>query len=127
MNTTPDCVHLLKALSSFFDIPLSEYTDPCLHCHSSMTSQVAFSAFTAVGIAELRDYAADALSVWGGVNDFKHFLPRISSYCDSADPSLDLIDSEILSANSDMESGNPGPKRNRSRLNRSCTHSGLKF
>jgi hypothetical protein len=99
MNTRPDLRASLEGLYRVFSIyPLSEYTDPCLHCHSIDDEAKLHSLpLRQLGIAELRDYAADALSVWGGVNDFKHFLPRIFElFVNSADPSLDLIDSEIL-------------------------------
>jgi hypothetical protein len=46
---------------------------------------------------DIRDYACDALLVWGDEKTFKHFLPRIYElFAVTPDPQLALIDAEIL-------------------------------
>ena len=48
-------------------------------------------------MAELNGFANDALSVWGSVSDFKHFLPRIFElYFSLTEPSFEFLAPEIL-------------------------------
>jgi hypothetical protein len=83
---------------TFAVYPLPEYTDPCLHCHSSDEEEKLRSKpLQELGLDELRDYANDALLVWGDIRVFKHFLPRIFDlYMNVADPSLEISDPEII-------------------------------
>lgn len=99
MEMTPELRASVEGLYETFSMySLPKYTDPCLHCHTVEDEAKLHSLpLRQLGVAELRDYAADALSVWGGVNDFKHFLPRIFELLVTlTDPALDLTDPEIL-------------------------------
>lgn len=99
MGNLMDLHDAIEGLYRAFSIyPLPSYTDPCLHCHSTDDEAKLHSLpLRELGTAELRDYAADALLVWGGVSDFKHFLPRIFElFVGADDPGLVLIDPEIL-------------------------------
>ncbi len=50
-----------------------------------------------LGLYELRDYARQALLVWGDGRVFRHFLPRICELLvTTAHPSYDLCDPEII-------------------------------
>jgi hypothetical protein len=99
MENLPDIKEAIEGLyRAFSTYTLPTYTDPCLHCHTADDEAKLHSApLRQLGVAELQDYAADALLDWGGVNDFKHFLPRIFElYVTLKDPGLELIDPEIL-------------------------------
>lgn len=99
MANVLDLHDAIEGLYGAFAIyPPPSYTDPCLHCHSTYDEAKLHSLpLRELGISELRDYAADALLVWGGVSDFKHFLPRIFElFVTVDDPGLALIDPEIL-------------------------------
>ena len=83
---------------AFAEYPLPAYTDPCLHCHTmDDEAKLRSKPLRELGIDELRDYANDALLVWGDERVFKHFLPRIYElYVTTADAYLDLCDPEIM-------------------------------
>ena len=83
---------------TFSAYPLPRFTDPCLHCHTVEDEAKLHSMpLRDLGVAELRDYIADALLVWGGVTDFKHFLPRIYElYVTVPDPAMELLDPEMI-------------------------------
>lgn len=64
--------------AAFAAYPLRDDTDPCPCCHSSYDEQrLHAKVLRKLDVDDLRKYTADALFVWGGVDDFKHFLPRI--------------------------------------------------
>ena len=86
---------LYEAFSSY---PLRDFTDPCLHCHTlEDEAELRSSPLRQLSAADLEDYAADALTVWGGVDDFKHFLPRIFDlYFSEGEPQFQFLDPEIL-------------------------------
>jgi hypothetical protein len=62
----------------FVAYPLRDNTDPCSCCHSAYDEQsLHLKPLRKLGADDLWLYAMDALFVWGGSDDFKHFLPRI--------------------------------------------------
>jgi hypothetical protein len=64
--------------SAFSGYLLPEHTMPCTGCHSEGADDLLHAApLRQLDWAHLRDYANDALLVWGDLNCFKHFLPRI--------------------------------------------------
>jgi hypothetical protein len=63
---------------TFAGYPLRENTDACPCCHSPEDEKSLHrKELRKLGPEELEKYAMDALLVWGGVDDYKHFLPRI--------------------------------------------------
>jgi hypothetical protein len=83
--------------SAFAGYPLPKFTDPCMHCHSFEEElKVHAQPLRELDLEHLRDYAVDALNVWGDLDVFKHFLPRIFDLvANLPDPSSSLIDTEI--------------------------------
>lgn len=82
----------------FSRYPLPKYTDPCLHCHT-LDNELKLHAqpLRDLDLDHLRDYAVDALMVWGDETVFRHFLPRIFEILvRSPDASFELIDPEIM-------------------------------
>jgi hypothetical protein len=64
--------------SAFSGYPLPEYTMPCDCCLSPRADDLLHAApLRKLEWIHLRDYAKDALLVWGDLNCFKHFLPRV--------------------------------------------------
>src|SRR5262249_17812312 len=63
---------------TFRDYPLNHGMQACPCCHEPDEGKILFekklSDLTAEG---LWPYISTALTTWGDVNDFKHFLPRI--------------------------------------------------
>jgi hypothetical protein len=84
--------------TAFSDYPLPKFTDPCLHCHSLEDEAKLRSApLREIDSDHLRDYAVDALLVWGDVPVFKHFLPRIFElFVSTPDPAIVFADPEIM-------------------------------
>src|SRR6266581_9652283 len=83
--------------AAFSRYPLPEKTMPCSCCHASDANALLHAEpLRKLGWKHLGEYAKDALLVWGGLEDFKHFLPRI----------FDLL----LNA-SDWKKGTPSPER----------------
>jgi hypothetical protein len=96
---TTELANAVERLYRTFAVyPLPEYTDPCLHCHSSDEEEMLRSKpLRELSLDELRDYANDALLTWGDIPDFKHFSPRIFDlYMTVADASLEISDPEII-------------------------------
>jgi hypothetical protein len=63
---------------TFASYPLRDDTNACPCCHSASDEQrVHAKPLRKLSQDDLREYAADAIFVWGDANDFKHFLPRI--------------------------------------------------
>jgi hypothetical protein len=99
MNRSEALEEAIEGLYRAFSIyPLPKYTDPCLHCHSlDDESKLHDQPLRDLDLDHLRDYAVDALLVWGDEAVFKHFLPRIFELVATLpEPSLQLIDLEIL-------------------------------
>ena len=62
----------------FQHYPLPKTTNPCLCCHSVDAERPLYSRpLRQLRQKDLEQYAGDALLVWGGLNEFRHFLPRI--------------------------------------------------
>lgn len=63
---------------AFAQYPLRENTDACSCCHSEQDERrLHGKPLQKLDADDLREFAYDVLHVWGGVEDFKHFLPRI--------------------------------------------------
>jgi hypothetical protein len=63
---------------AFRDYPLPASMPPCPCCHSVDSERPLYSRpLRKLRPEDLEQYARDALLVWGGVDGFKHFLPRI--------------------------------------------------
>jgi len=64
--------------SAFSGYVLPEDTMPCPCCHSEGADALLHAApLRKLGWVHLGDYADEALSVWGDLDCFKHFLPRV--------------------------------------------------
>jgi hypothetical protein len=64
--------------TAFQGYPLPATTYPCLCCHSVGAERPLYSRpLRKLRQEDLKQYAGDALLVWGGVDEFRHFLPRI--------------------------------------------------
>jgi hypothetical protein len=84
--------------AAFSNYPLPTFTDPCLHCHSlEDEARLRTAPLREIDSDHLRDYAVDALLVWGDVPAFKHFLPRIFElFVSTPDPVIVFADPEIM-------------------------------
>lgn len=76
MSELSDAIEHLYA--AFQDYPLPASTYPCPCCHSVDSERPLYSRpLRELREEDLEQYARDALLVWGGVNEFRHFLPRV--------------------------------------------------
>lgn len=67
-----------RLYEQFAKYPLPIDTNPCPCCHTSEDEALLHARpLRDLHAEQLRTYAGDALLVWGDVNVFKHFLPRI--------------------------------------------------
>ena len=58
--------------------PLPPSMPPCPCCHSVDSERPLYSLnLRKLRPKDLEQYARDALLTWGGVDEFRHFLPRI--------------------------------------------------
>jgi hypothetical protein len=63
---------------AFSGYPLPEDTMPCDCCHTPLAEPLVHAeTLRSLQWKHLRDYADDALTTWGDLDVFKHFLPRI--------------------------------------------------
>jgi hypothetical protein len=62
----------------FGDAPLGARVEGCLHCVSE-AEQVALAGkpLRDLSASDLSRYAFKAMTTWGDISDFKHFLPRL--------------------------------------------------
>jgi hypothetical protein len=69
----------IEALYRVFErYPLRPSTEPCPHCHDPGEEGVLHEHLLRdLTAQQLSGFAGEALTVWGDVVDFKHFLPRI--------------------------------------------------
>jgi hypothetical protein len=71
---------------AFQGYPLPASMPPCPCCHSVNSERPLHSwPLRKLRPKDLEEYARDALLTWGGVDEFRHFLPRIfeiSAYAD---------------------------------------------
>jgi hypothetical protein len=80
----------------FAAYPLREDTNACRCCHTPEDEQrLHRKELRKLGSEELERYATDALFVWGGVDDYKHFLPRIFEL--SAEHAGNFLDPPMVS------------------------------
>jgi hypothetical protein len=75
-------LELQTAIESLYTIfasyPLRANTGPCPCCHSAYDEQrLHAKPLRKLSVDDLEDFATGAMLVWGGTDDFKHFLPRI--------------------------------------------------
>jgi hypothetical protein len=62
----------------FARYPLRSYIQPCPCCHEpGDEARIHRHSLRELTTEDLRQYADDAVLVWGTVDDFRHFLPRI--------------------------------------------------
>ena len=82
----------------FRDYPLRADTDACSCCHTKRQEQMLhLRPLRELRVAELRDYAFDALYTWGTEEDFKHFLPRLLELVVATNsPTYEYIDPPAL-------------------------------
>jgi len=63
---------------AFAGYPLPENTMPCDCCHTPIAETLVHAeTLRNLQWKHLKDYADDALTTWGDLDVFKHFLPRI--------------------------------------------------
>lgn len=93
MNQTPELLFAIEHLySTFASYQLRENTEACPCCHNPQEEQrLHKKGLRKLNSGDLEHYAMDALLVWGGVDDFKHFLPRIFEL--AATPGESFMDS----------------------------------
>ncbi len=79
MKSTSELRDSIENLYEVFGAyPLRAHTEACSCCHSpSDEKRVHAKPLRLLTADDLRPYATDALLVWGGADDFKHFLPRV--------------------------------------------------
>jgi hypothetical protein len=64
--------------ATFAAYPLRDDTNACTCCHSPEDEKRLHKAsLRELSASDLELYATDAIFVWGNVDDFRHFLPRI--------------------------------------------------
>ena len=64
--------------AAFSAYPLDANTSPCLCCHPPDANDLLQAApLRQLTWQHLSDFARDCLAVWGNLDDFKHFLPRM--------------------------------------------------
>jgi hypothetical protein len=99
MEKRPDVQMAVEGLyQAFSAYPSPAYTDPCLHCHTlEEEAKLRSVPLKQLSVADLDTYTNDALLVWGSVDHFKHFLPRIFDlYFSMSEPTFEFLDPEIL-------------------------------
>ena len=105
MLDTPAIRDAVEGLyDAFSGYELREFTDPCMHCHTlEDEAKIHARPLRELTKDDLREYAVDALLVWGDERDFKHFLPRICElfcscelYADEVGKGYFLYDPHVL-------------------------------
>ncbi|MFI5073323.1 MAG: hypothetical protein ACHP8A_20865, partial [Terriglobales bacterium] len=83
-----------KRYVTFARYPLRENTEACPCCHSEQDERrLHAKSLRKLNANDLREFVQGALHVWGGVEDFKHFLPRIFEL--AMDNSAEFADTQI--------------------------------
>jgi hypothetical protein len=81
--------------TTFAGYPLRDWTDPCPHCHSRECEQkIRRVPLRDLTDEDLSEFVADSLTLWGNLDDLKHFLPRILEI--AALEGFDFPDLEIV-------------------------------
>lgn len=91
-----DAIERLYELFAKYPLPVD--TNPCPCCHTS-DDEASLHArpLRDIKAEQLRKYADDALLVWGDVNVFKHFLPRVFELVVTVpDAAYEFADPEIV-------------------------------
>ena len=104
MQETSELRTVIESLYEIFaTYPLRADTNACACCHSAYDAQrLHMKPLRKLNADDLRQYAGDALFVWGEVDDFKHFLPRIfelevahgDSFVDPQPPEFNVMEIE---------------------------------
>lgn len=99
LHPTEELAATIERLYAVFQYyPLPPKTDPCPCCHTLDAERPLHSRhLRKLSPEDLAQYANDALLTWGGVNEFRHFLPRIFEIVVSTE-SFAFPDSEIVFA-----------------------------
>jgi hypothetical protein len=72
----------MDAVAALYEVfagyPLRDWTDPCPHCLTADDERSLRRApLRELTAADLQQFTADSLMLWGDLDDLKHFLPRI--------------------------------------------------
>ena len=104
MQETSELRTVIESLYEIFaTYPLRADTNACACCHSAYDAQrLHMKPLRKLNADDWRQYAGDALFVWGEVDDFKHFLPRIfelevahgDSFVDPQPPEFNVMEIE---------------------------------
>lgn len=85
--------------SAFSKYGLRPDTEPCPCCHAPGDEGVVHrKPLRELTARDLRQFADDALYVWGGLADFKHFLPRILELLAINDEAFSFVDPQAVFA-----------------------------
>jgi hypothetical protein len=92
--------HLSSAIERLYEAfstyKLGAHVSGCSHCVSEADETIIHSApLRKLGPSELSRYAFKAMTTWGSVDDFRHFLPRLFELV-SIDGGDGWIDPEVL-------------------------------
>jgi hypothetical protein len=103
MELLPPVKDAVARLYETFQIyPLDRKMEACPCCHEPDVGEVLLSKkLVELTAQDLSQYANDALQLWGGTEDFKHFLPRtfeILAECELEWPwrATAFVDAEIV-------------------------------
>jgi hypothetical protein len=79
VEETADLRSAIEGLyAAFAAYPLRDDTNACTCCHNPEDEkQIHKSPLRELTAKDMEQFATDALFVWGEVDDFRHFLPRI--------------------------------------------------
>ena len=91
-----ESIEALYAIFKAYSLHADTHACPC--CHRPEQERVLHAKpLRQLDASQLQVFAFDAILVWGDVNDFKHFLPRIFELMSTLDdPSLDMADPAII-------------------------------
>ncbi len=92
---------LAEAVESLYDVfacyPLAQYVEGCPCCVSADDEEKLHrQPLRNLTADELSRYAFKAMTTWGAVEDFKHFLPRLFELVTAEESITDEIDVEVL-------------------------------
>lgn len=93
----PELASAVESLyAAFQGYPLHSSTNPCICCHNPNDErQLHTKPLRRLSAEDLYLYTMDAVLVWGGRDDFRHFLPRIFEVVVSSDDYV-FVDREIV-------------------------------
>jgi hypothetical protein len=114
MQQTPELKNAVDNLYHVFEgYRLGPSTQACSCCHSPENDQrLRSKLLRKLGPEDLLEYSMDALYTWGGVSEFKHFLPRILELLTLVDTSkTSFVDPESVFGKLTYESSEATPWR----------------